>query len=411
MRRDELLDLIRNGEDSSLEFKRDDVANHDLAKELVAFLNLEGGTVLLGVEDDGAVSGTQRANLEAWVAEVCRVKIDPPVAPALSWARAAEPGRDVLAVRVSLGPDKPYARVHDARKTYFIRVGSTCREASQEELERMFQASGRLRYGLKPAPGSSLEDLDRRRLHDYFVRVLAGPCPAEEDTEAWERLLTSLDFLTRSAGQLVCTIDGLLLFGRNPKRFLPQSGIRALAYPGAQADYAARADQDLRGPLVLLAAADGSLVETGLVEQALDFLRRNTTPTAVVEEGRRVDRPEYPEEVLREAVVNALVHRDYSIAGTDVMLALYSDRLEIQSPGALPNTVTIEGMKSGLRYARNQTLVNVMRDYRYVEFRGMGVRDKILPGMRAHNGTEPGLLAEPQRFTLRLWKERRSLRA
>lgn len=405
MRRDEVLELIRNGEDSSVEFKRDDVTNFDLAKELVAFLNFDGGTVLLGVEDDGTISGLQRPDLEEWVAELCRVKIDPPVVPGLSRAREVEPGKDVLAVRVSLGPDKPYARLHDTRKTYFIRVGSTCREASQEELERMFQASGRLRYGLKPVPGSSLEELDQRRLRDYFVRVLAGDCPGEEDATSWEKLLTRLDFLTRSAGQVVATIDGLLLFGRNPKRFLPQSGIRAIAYLGTQADYATRADQDLRGPMVPLAAADGSVVETGLVEQALDFVRRNTTPTAVVEEGRRHDRPEYPEEVLRETVVNALVHRDYSIVGTDIMMALYSDRLEIQSPGHLPNTVTTDGMRSGLRYARNQTLVNVMRDYRYVEFRGMGVRDKILPGMRAHNGTEADLIAEPHRFTVRLWRQ------
>jgi ATP-dependent DNA helicase RecG len=114
---------------------------------------------------------------------------------------------------------------------------------------------------------------------------------------------------------------------------------------------------------------------------------------------------EYPESVLREAVVNALVHRDYSISGADIMLAIFSDRIEIQSPGRLPNTVTPEGMKAGVRYARNQTLVNVMRDYGYVDARGMGVRNKIIPGMRAHNGTEPDLIAEEHRFTVRLWKE------
>jgi ATP-dependent DNA helicase RecG len=99
-----------------------------------------------------------------------------------------------------------------------------------------------------------------------------------------------------------------------------------------------------------------------------------------------------------------LVHRDYSIAGADVLLEIFSDRLEVVSPGRLPNTVTPEGMRSGLRYARNQTLVNVMRDYGYVEARGMGVRSKIIPGMLAHNGTEPELIAEEHRFILRLWK-------
>lgn len=407
MTRTELLELLKNGENSGVEFKRDDIENHELAKELVAFLNFDGGAVLLGIEDDGTVSGTSRPNLEEWVAELCRVKIDPPIVPHLSWVREVETGKDVLIVRVSQGPDKPYARVHNNRRTYFIRVGSTCREASREELERMFQASGRITYGLKPVPGATLEDLDSRRLRDYFVRVLGGSAPADAAVEEWERLLCNLDLMTMSAGQAVPTIDGMLLFGRTPKRFLPQSGIRAVCYPGATPDYATSADEELKGPLVPLCAADGSITESGLVEQALDFVKRNTAPTAYLDGGQRVDRPAYPPEVLREAVVNALVHRDYSIAGTDILLAVYSDRLEIQSPGRLPNTVTVEGMKAGMRYARNQTLVNVMRDYRYVEFRGMGVRNKIIPGMRAHNGTEPEFILEESRLTVRLWKEPR----
>ena len=404
MNRTELLDLLRNGEDSTLEFKRDDVRNHDLAKELVAFLNLEGGAVLLGVEDDGGVSGVTRERLEEWVIELCRTKIEPPVVPLLSWARDAEPGRDVLAVRVTLGPDKPYARVHDNRRTYYIRVGSASREASREELERMYQASGRLRYGLKPAPGAGLDALDLRRLRDYLTRVLGGDAPAEGDRTGWETLLRNLELMTESAGARVATVDGLLLFGRSPERHLPQSGIRALCYPGAEPGYATRADEDLRGPLAPLGAANGSIVEIGLMDQAWDFVRRNTMPTARLEGARRIDGWEYPESVVREALANALVHRDYGIAGTDVTLAIYADRLEIQSPGRLPNTVTVEGMKAGARYARNQTLVNVMRDYGYVDARGMGVRNRIVPGMRAHNGTEPDLIEEEHRFTVRLWK-------
>ena len=408
MHRQKVSELIANGEDSGVEFKRDVVTNFDLAKELVAFLNLDGGTVLLGVEDDGTITGTTRDKLEEWVSELCRTKITPPVIPFLSWAKEVEPGKDVLAVQVPLGPDKPYARVHDARRTYYVRVGSTCREASREELERMFQACGHIRYGLKPVPGASLDDLDRRRLRDYFIRVLGGSAPLDEDHDGWTKLLLNLDLLVKSAGQVLPAVDGMLLFGKNPKRFLPQSGIRALCYPGKTPDYAAQADQDLKGPLLPLLGKQGDVIvviESGLVEQALDFIRRNTQPSAQLEGGQRVDRPAYPDVVLREAVVNALVHRDYSIIGTDITLALFADRLEIQSPGKLPNTVTLESMRDGLRYARNQMLVNVMRDYRYVDFRGMGIREKIIPGMRNHNGTDADLLEEHERFTVRLWKE------
>ena len=405
MNRTELFDLIRNGENSTLEFKRDDIQNHALAKELVAFLNLEGGTVLLGVEDNGRISGTTRNRLEEWVSELCRVKINPPTVPVLLWVKNAEPNRDVLAVSIARGPDKPYACVHSGRRTYYIRVGKTSREECREDLERIYKKSGHLRYGLEPVPGASLDAFDLRRLRDYLIQVIGGPAPATEDFDGWETLLRNIELMTVSGAQHVATIDGLLLFGSNPNRYVPQSGIRAICYTGPDPDYATRADEDLRGPMVPLKGANESIVEAGLVEQAWDFVRRNTTPTARIEDGRRIDRWEYPEIVIREAIVNALVHRDYSISGTDIMLAIYSDRLEIQSPGKLPNTVTIDGMKFGMRYARNQTLVNIMRDYGYVDARGMGVRNKIIPGMHAHNNTEPDFIEEENRFTVRLWKE------
>lgn len=403
MNRTELWEAIRNGEDSTVEFKRDGITNYDLAKELVSFLNLEGGAVLLGVEDDGAISGVSRGHVEEWVAELCRTKIEPRVIPLLSWVKDAVAGKDVLAIRVTQGPDKPYARVHKERRTYYIRVGSTCREASREELERMYQAAGRLHYGLKPTPGATMDALDMRRLTQYLQQILGGPAPAESDLEGWERLLANLEMMTISAGQPVATVNGILLFGKHPNRYVPQAGVRAICYPGVEPEYATRADENLRGPMTALRTADGSLVEAGLIEQVLDFVRRNTHPTARLEGARRVDRWDYPQEVIRETIVNALVHRDYTITGTDVTLTIFSDRLEVRSPGSLPNTVTIDGMKAGVRYARNQTLVNVMRDYNYVDARGMGVRSKIVPGMQQHNGTDPDLIEDDHGFTVRLW--------
>lgn len=408
MTRIELEELIRNGESSGVEFKLDDVENHELAKEITAFANFAGGVILLGISDDGAVRGTVRENLEEWVMELCRAKIDPPIIPYFEWYLNLEPGRHVAIVRILPGPDKPYARVHNSRRTYFIRIGSTSREASRDELGRMFQASGRLRYGMKPVPGAVFGDLDMRRLKDYFGRVLSQPYPDAVDIQAWEQLLTNLELMVRVDYTVVPTVDGMLLFGKNPKRFLPQSGIRALAFPGTGVDYAAHADRDLRGPIVPLYAQDGTLLESGLVEQALDFIDRHTEPQAWLKDGVRVDRQEYPPEVLREVIVNALVHRDYSIYGTDITLSIFADRLEVKSPGRLPNTATVEALKVGFRYARNQTLVNVMRDYHYVDFRGMGIREKVIPGMRAHNGTEPDFIETDWDFTVRLWKELKS---
>ena len=406
MNRAEFLELLLNGENSGVEFKRDEVSNADVARELVCFLNLNGGVVLLGVEDDGSISGTTRPDLEEWVAELCRTKIDPPIVPFMSWHEESSTGKRVLAVHVPIGPDKPYALAHNNRNTYMIRVGSTCREASREELERMFQASGHLRYGLKPVPGTSILDLDMRRLRDYFSRVLEMDAPDLSDYEQWETLLCNLELAATSSGETHATIDGLILFGQNLRRFLPQSGIRTICYTSEQPDYAVRADEDIKGPLVPLVGTDGSVVEQGMVDRAWDFVRRNITPTTWLEGAQRHDRWEYPEDAIREILVNALVHRDYSILGTDISLTIFSDRLEIQSPGRLPNTVTVDSMKSGMRYARNQTLVNVLRDYGYVDARGMGIRSKVIPSMLAHNGTEPDLIQYDHHFTVRLWRGR-----
>jgi ATP-dependent DNA helicase RecG len=339
--------------------------------------------------------------------ELCRVKIVPPLIPYFERLREVEPGKDVAVIRILSGPDKPYARFHDNRRTYFIRVGSTSREADAEELARMFQESGRVRYGLRPVPGAGLNALDRRRLRGYLTSVLGGQCPDDQDEDEWITLLRNLELMTLSGGEDVATIDGLLLFGYNPKRFLPQSGFRAIAYAGNTPDYAARADQDLVGPILPLFGTNGALLETGIIEQALDFIQRNTQPSARIEGGRRIDIPTYPPEVVREVVVNAVAHRDYSRAGADNMLTIFEDRLEITSPGRLPNSATVEAIKAGLRYARNQTLVNILRDYRYVDARGMGIRNKVIPGMRTHNDTEPEFDATEHAFTVLLWKEKK----
>ena len=251
----------------------------------------------------------------------------------------------------------------------------------------MYQRSRQLNYDRKPVAGAAIDTLDLRRLGDYFVRVLRGHAPEENEVEEW---LLHLGLAT-TFPQWSATINGMLLFGKNPKRFLPQSGVRVMCYSGETHHHPVLAAENLKGPLVPLGDRDGLLLESGLVDQAWHFVRRN--------HGHQ-----YPESVIREAVGNALVHRDYSIEAEEVVLAIFSNRLEIASPGDLSPRLTPAKAAAGVRYARNQTLVNVMRDYGYVDPCGMGVRRKLIPGMLAHNGTEPDLIEEEHRFTVRLWE-------
>ncbi len=334
----ELIELIRRGENSGVEFKRDDVRPESLAKEMAALLNLEGGYILLGVEDDRSVSGLVRTarEVEGWVMQIARDYVQPTVNPyweTLAWEPQTTVGVIFLTANA---PDKPYKVKRGSVWVTPVRAGTITRDATREEEQRLYQPGGWLRYGLKPVPGTRLDDLDGYRLRDYLTRVLGGDIPDDRDILQWESLVRNLNLATTAAGHTVPTIDGMLLFGQNPGRFVPQSGLRALCYPGTEPDYAVRADEEIKGPLVPLGSNAQPVIEPGIVDRGWDFVRRNTAPAAWLEGAQRRERWEYPEEVVREVLVNALVHRDYSIAGTDVMLAVFADRLEIQSPGHLP---------------------------------------------------------------------------
>jgi len=405
MTKTELLELIRNGENSGVEFKRDTLQNFDLAKELVAFSNSNGGCVLLGIDDDGSIAGLTRGNIEEWVMTTCRTKIRPEIIPFFEIIKDADAGKDVAVVSVDVGWTV-HCRWHDNHSTYYIRVGSQSREASKEELERLFQQRGAFRLEVRPVTGSSIDDLDIRRLKDYFQRVRKQDIPHDEDMTGWKQLLINTEIMTNAGEQSVCTVAGLLLFGKNPNRFIPQAGIDAVAYPGYAKEYASKERATIRGPLVgLFTDKDNQLIEPGVIEQAVYFVKRNTGVTAVLSHGTsRVEQADYPEEVIREALINAAVHRDYLLSATDIELSIYEDRLEIISPGKLPNGITPDRMRAGCRAARNQLLKDVMRDYGYLEHMGMGIPRKIIKGMQEHNGTEPDLIEDSERFTLRLWK-------
>ena len=397
--RTELLEIIANGGNSGVEPRRDDLGARDLAKELAAFSNLEGGMVLLGAEDDGTITGLMRDDLEQWVMNTCRERIRPAVVPFFEVVRDVRKNRDIAIVRVTRGYGVHAFRDNDIDR-YPIRVGSRSREAGREELARLFSQRASVRTELRPVSGATLASLDRRRLRNYFVDVRRQDAPADEDGEAWQSLLMNTGIMT---GEGV-TVAGMLLFGTMPNRFLPHAGIDAVAYPGPERDHDARERTTLRGPMTPLPGQAGHIVDNGLVEQALEFAQRNTRPVVEAGSERRADRPAYPRDALREGIVNALVHRDYRFTGNAVELAVYGDRLEIVSPGRLPNGMTPDRMRCGTRAARNQLLKDVMRDYdcRYQEPAGRGIPRIVVRGMREHNGTEPALLELDERFTLRL---------
>ena len=283
--------------------------------------------------------------------------------------------RKVAVLTIDMGISKPYVLRHNNREDIYIRIGSTSRLATREEQARLFQGGGILHVEILPVPRTIFSTLDIRRLADYFGRVRSMPIlPYTEDD--WISLLVNMEYMTETgATGVVATIAGLILFGRNPKRYLYQAGLSWTVFPSLEKDYNAKDRATLDAPLVALWDKTGQ-VEDGLLDLVISKMRQHASKEVLAE--NHLTRKivwDFDQGAVREALINAFVHRDWT-RPTDIEMSLFSDRLEIVSPGALPNHVTVERMKLGLRVPRNPILIQTLRDYGYVEHMGMGVRNK-----------------------------------
>lgn len=405
MTKSELLELIANGENSGVEFKRDDLRPEQLAKEVVALANFQGGRILLGVDDDGTITGIQRVDLERWVMDTVFGRyVHPMIIPFYEEVQIDEQQR-VAVITVSQGATKPYVVRHQDREDIYIRVGSTSRLATREQQARLYALGGMLHAELLPVSGSGLSDMSLDRLKDYLSAIVGDKTLPASDEE-WRMRLCGLGFMgEREDGPAVCTIAGLVLFGHSPRRLLHQAGIRWMAFEGEDKSYRALDDRVVDGALLALWKKDErgnrELAEDGLIEKLMDAMLPFVSEEAgeVDESMRRERRWSYPVEALREAIVNALAHRDWT-RYEEIEVSRYVDRLEILSPGALQNSMTVEKMIAGQRSPRNSLIVEVLRDYGYVDARGMGVRNKIIPLLREQNGTEPEFIATEDHLRL-----------
>jgi len=238
--------------------------------------------------------------------------------------------KKIAVIEVERGHNKPYAVNEvaniDGRKAkiklYYNRHGSTTREITdRDEIQRLFQASGKLHYEITPVAGATISDLDATALAEYlqnFRRLEVSTF----DEPALHRLMENLNLLTRTDTGLRPTVAGLLLFGKNRvTRWLPQNGVDCVK---------------IRGRDLGQGTEDVKFFERQVfanLEDALAFIYRYNTHSFVIEGVRRVDQFDYPEKALRECLVNALVHRDYTISGSHVRVHLFEDRIEVPQPG------------------------------------------------------------------------------
>ncbi len=396
MKKTEIIELIINGENSGIEFKRDDIRPEQLAKEIVALANLKGGHILLGVEDDGTITGIIREDLSEWVADTVFGRYVHPVILPYYEEVLMDNAKRIAVITIENEPLKPYVVRANDRETAYVRIGSVSRAATREQLGRLCSVSGMIHTEIMPVSRTSFSSLDKARLENYLCDIINDPDVPASDV-AWVKRLKALGFMTDGVtDEAVCTIAGLLLFGIRPRQIMKQAGFRLMFFNSLNKEYQAQMDKVLDAPMVGRFQVEDNnrrLIDAGLIEKCLESIEPFITeePNEIDENFRRVTKWLYPYEAIRELIINALGHRDWTRFG-DIEISGYKDRLEIISPGALPNSMTVEKMLAGQRSARNNIIVEVLRDYGYVDARGMGVRTKVLPAMKSQ-GKEPEFIA------------------
>ena len=381
----DVLNIIQSGENFYIEFKEEKVKAKDLGEEIVAFANSEGGTILIGVSDDGNITGITDKKIEETIMNICRNNIVPNIIPSFEYAIIND--KKIVILGIPKGLSKPYSTVDNK---YYIRVGTTKRIASREELLRLFEGNGSLHFYISPVINTSIKDLNLDVIRDYYLKYNAFDL-YDEEKEQVERLLINADILKELNGEKVCSVGGLLIFGKMPQRYLPQNGITFAHFNGSE----------ISDELIDKKVIEGRIQD--IAENTLTIIKNNILAPSVIKNLKRVEVEEYPKVVLREALVNSLVHRNYSIYGSKIRIFMFNDRIEFRSPGRLPNTVTTEKMKVGVSFARNPFLVKYMENMRYIDQLGRGI-PMIIKKMKSITDIEPKLEEVGEEFILTIYK-------
>lgn len=351
---------IRLGEDNLCEFKEitfsgnvpKDPRRDDLADEFAAFANTTGGVILCGVSDSGDVQGMTREQmdaLEGLLTEICADTIKPPIHPTIL-RREIEEGKPFIFVEIPQG----YA-LHDSPGGSYHRVGSSKRKMTSDDRMRLAQKRGQSRFlwfDKQPVPGTGFGSLDES---------LWKPLLSAEGAATPESALEKMGLLTEDEnGTTRATVAGILLCNRTPEQWIHNACITATCYRGEDRTSEQIDTQTITGPL------------NQQIDEAVTFAIRNMRVGAF-KNPARIDLPQYSEKALFEAIVNAVVHRDYTVSGSRIRISMFSDRIEINSPGNLPNNLTIESMDVR-QSTRNEALASMLGRIPVGDIRGSGDR-------------------------------------
>lgn len=348
-----MAELLTRPEGKNLEFKRDLSSPDGVLRSIIAFANTSGGVVLVGVEDGTRrVRGLKDVLLEEErLTNLVNDQIAPRLVPeieVLPWRRT-----NILAVQVHPSAGRPhYLKKLGFPEGVFVRVGSTNRRADPALIEEMRRFARQESYDEQPIPELNSEAIDFRVASELFA-------PQRKLQRAD---LRTLRLLTKHQGKDVPTVGGLLLFGRESERaeHFPDAWIQAGRFAGT----------DRRQ---ILDTVEIRSLPVQAVEDAIAFVRRYLAREVIIEAARRTERWTLPMAALREAVINAVVHADYSQRGAPIRLALFDDRLEIENPGLLPFGLTVEDLWQGISRLRNRVVGRVFHELGLIEQWGSGI--------------------------------------
>lgn len=350
----EVRSQILLGEDSTRQFKQEPSADSKMAGEIVAFANSGGGRIFVGVDKHGSIRGMTGSEAEKVGEDVAKIAWDclrPPFS-VLTNSVATSDGI-VVVVEIPDGPSKPYC---DNKGVYWVKNGPDKRRVqSPEELARLFQLGEKLYAENQPVTASTLDDFDRDRFSRFYESKYSEAVPdISTDNDSYLRTLENLELVEGSR----VTVAGLLLFGKRLPVLLPEMKVDAIWFKGKEKSGDEWWDQRI---------ITGTLPDQ--YDDSMGFLRRWNS--RVQQEGsfNQTGLNEIPEPVFEEILINALIHRDYFIKDS-VKLFIFDDRIEIRSPGKLPNSLTVEQMRRGLRRSRNALLASFAPDL--LNYRGIG---------------------------------------
>ncbi len=380
----ELEQRIIRWEDLHTEFKEEPVHSDDMAAALVAFANTDGGQLFLGVDDEGQVFGVDDPDAAMQrIDQVAYNNCEPPLTVIQETIKSPD-GRVVVVVNVPKGDQRPY---RTNRGVYYVRTTSGRRQASRQELLRLFQSAESLFYDETAVLRASLDDLDRSTFANFVQQAYQRTI--EDFGLGYEQMLINLRLVTRLQTGLCPNLSGLLFFGREPQRFFPWVQVVAARIPGTDLGVAPSDSKTLGGTLAVM------------LEDAARFLTLHLQRAHRIRGFEPEVYPELPVVALRETLVNALAHRDYTV-NAPVRLFIFDDRVEVRTPGGLPNTVTIEAMKLGAAHVlRNPTIYTFFSRLGMVTGIGSGVY-RTIQLVREATGQEVGVYLEGNEFVTSL---------